>query len=78
MFRELGFPLKEIKVILDSPDFDPSEVIVQQIKLLELQYKHIGELIVFTREIQNKGVTTMNFDMFGIVFWIRGIKTFNS
>ncbi len=64
LFRELEFPLKEIKVILDSPDFDPSEVISQQIKLLELQYKHIGELIAFTREIQNKGVTTMNFDIF--------------
>ena len=64
LFRELEFPLKEIKVILDSPDFDPSEAIAQQIELLELQYKHIGELIIFAREIQNKGVTTMNFDVF--------------
>lgn len=64
LFRELRFPLKEIKVILDSPDFDPSEAIGQQIELLELQYKHIGELITFAREIQNKGVTTMNFDVF--------------
>lgn len=64
LFRELQFPLKEIKVILDSPDFDPSEAIAQQIELLELQYKHIGELIVFAREIQNKGVATMNFDVF--------------
>ena len=43
-FRELQFPLKEIKIILDSPDFDPLEVIAQQIELLELQYKHMGEL----------------------------------
>lgn len=64
LFRELEFPLKEIKVILNSPDFDPSEVIAQQIELLELQYKHIGELIIFTREIQKKGVTAMNFDVF--------------
>lgn len=65
LFRELQFPLKEIKVILDSPNFDPSEAIAQQIELLELQYKHIGDLITFAREIQNKGVTTMNFDVFG-------------
>lgn len=65
LFRELQFPLKEIKVILDSPNFEPSEAIAQQIGLLELQYKHIGELITFAREIQNKGVTTMNFDVFG-------------
>ncbi len=64
LFRELEFPLKEIKAILDSPDFDVSEALSQQIRLLELQYKHIGELIAFTREIQNKGVTTMNFDVF--------------
>lgn len=64
LFRELQFPLKEIKTILDSPDFDPSEAIGQQIELLELQYKHIGELIAFAREIQNKGVTIMNFDVF--------------
>ena len=64
LFRELEFPLKEIKAILNSPNFDPSEVIAQQIRLLELQYKHIGELITFTREIQKKGVTAMNFDVF--------------
>ena len=64
LFRELQFPLKEIKAILDSPDFDPAEAIARQIELLELQYKHIGELIAFTREIQQKGVTTMNFDVF--------------
>lgn len=64
LFRELQFPLKEIKVILDNPVFDPTEAIAQQIELLELQYKHIGELIAFAREIQNKGVTTMNFDVF--------------
>ena len=64
LFRELEFPLKEIKAILDSPDYDQSEIIDQQIKLLELQYKHIGELIAFTREIQKKGVTAMSFDVF--------------
>lgn len=30
----------------------------------ELQYKHIGELIILAREIQCKGVTTMNFEVF--------------
>ena len=64
LFRELQFPLKEIKAILDSPGFDRSEALSQQIELLELQYKHIGKLISFAREIQNKGVTTMNFDVF--------------
>lgn len=64
LFRELQFPLKEIKAILDSPSFDPSKALTQQIELLELQYKHIGELISFAREIQKKGVEKMNFHVF--------------
>ena len=64
LFRELQFPLKEIKEFLDSPNFNQEETIAQQIKLLELQYKHIGELISFAREIQTKGVKTMNFEIF--------------
>lgn len=65
LFRELEFPLKEIKAILDSPNFDPSEAISQQIELLELKCKHIEKLITFAHEIQNKGITTMNFEVFG-------------
>lgn len=64
LFRELQFPLKEIREILDSPDFDPSEAVARQIELLELQYQHIGELITLAREIQSKGAATMNFEAF--------------
>ena len=64
LFRELQFPLKDIKVILDSSAFDAGEALAQQIKLLELQYKHIGELISFAREIQIKGVKQMDFQVF--------------
>ncbi len=64
LFRELQFPLKEIKAILDNPNFEPMEALTQQIELLELQYKHIGELISFAREIKDKGVTTMSFEVF--------------
>ena len=64
LFRELQFPLKDIRAILDSPAFDAEEALAQQIKLLELQYQHIGELISFAREIQIKGVKQMNFQVF--------------
>lgn len=64
LFRELQFPLKEIKKILDSPVFDPAEALNQQIHLLELQKQHIEELISFAREIKEKGVNNMNFDAF--------------
>lgn len=48
----------------DSSNFDPLEALTQQIELLELQYKHIGELISFAREIRKKGVREMNFHVF--------------
>lgn len=64
MFRELQFPLKQIRVILDSPDFDRKEALAQQIKLLEMQLKHTQELISFARRLQEKGVEEMDFKAF--------------
>ena len=63
-YRELQFPLKEIREILDSDRFDASEALSQQIKLLELQYTHLGELIAYARKIREKGVNDMNFTAF--------------
>lgn len=64
LFRELRFPLKEIKAMLDKPDFDPQEALEQQIKLLELQAAHLQTLIRFAREVQRKGVEQMDFHAF--------------
>ncbi len=64
LFRELKFPLKEIAQILDRPDFDWREALAQQIALLTLEHKRLGKLIRFAREIQEKGVTKMEFDVF--------------
>ena len=63
-YRELQFPLKEIREILDSEDFDAAEALLQQIKLLELQHDRLGELIAYARELQEKGVNSMNFTAF--------------
>lgn len=64
LFRELKFPLKEIKQILDTPGFDPTAALAQQIRLLELQHAHLEELIAHARILQKKGVTYMNFKPF--------------
>lgn len=45
MFRELGFALKDIKKILESPDFDLNTALKQHIELLEMQRSHIDGLI---------------------------------
>lgn len=64
LFRELQFPLKEIKAILDSPGFDRSQALEQQIALLELQYQRMGEVLAFAREMQKKGESILDFHAF--------------
>lgn len=65
LFRELGFPLKEIKVILDSPDFDRSKALEQQITLLEMKKEHIENLIGLARGIKMIGAKPiMDFTAF--------------
>ena len=64
LFRELQFPLKEIREILDAPGFDPTDALKQQISLLELQRQHLDDLIAHARKIQSTGVTPMDFSPF--------------
>lgn len=63
LFRELEFPLKDIKTILDDPNFDQKEALSQQIKLLELRREHLGRLIKLARELQQGG-ESMDFQAF--------------
>ena len=64
LFRELEFPLKEIKEILNSPSFDLMSALTDQIRLLELRKQHLDDLISHAREIQHTGVISMNFKPF--------------
>lgn len=61
LFRELQFPLKEIKEILDAPEFDPMDALTRQIRLLELQRQHLDDLIAHARQIQTTGGISMDF-----------------
>ena len=64
LFRQLQFPLKQIKEILDSPNFDPQAALAQQIELLELQKAHLEGLIAHARHIQKTGVINMDFSAY--------------
>ena len=64
LFRELEFPLKDIKEILNSPDFDRDKALEQQIELLMLKKEHIENLMNFAIEIQLLGVKNMDFKAF--------------
>ena len=64
LFRELEFPLKDIIAIMDSPDFDRSRALEQQIELLRLKKEHIENLMNFALGIKLIGVKHMDFKAF--------------
>ena len=61
LFRELQFPLKDIKAMLSASDFDPMAALDDQIRLLQLRREHLDRLIDHARSIQKTGVMNMNF-----------------
>ena len=64
LFRELEFPLKEIRRIIDSPDFNRNKALEQQVKLLTMKKEHLEGLISFARKIKETGVNKMDFQVF--------------
>ena len=55
LFRELEFPLKDIRRIIQSPDFDRQKALDQQITLLEMKKQHLQDLIELARGIREEG-----------------------
>ena len=64
LFRELEFPLKEIKIILENPEFDKTEALLRQIEMLRMRKKHIDGLISLAEKIIDNEVNTMDFSAF--------------
>ena len=64
LFKELEFPLKEIKKIIDAPNFDRCKALEQQIEMLTMKKEHLENLISFARKIKTTGVNKMDFNVF--------------
>lgn len=63
LFRELQFPLREIKAILESPGFDQKQALRQQIALLQLQRARLDAMIALARDTIEGG-DRMDFSAF--------------
>ncbi len=63
LFRELEFPLKQIKTILNAPDYDREEALGRQIGLLKLKRERLDRIIDLA-ERQKQGGETMDFTAF--------------
>lgn len=66
IYRELGFPLKEIGHILESDDYDRNRILEKQIKMLEQKKTHLQNLIHFALGLHTIGVKFLEFDNFKI------------
>lgn len=64
LFRELEFPLGEIKRILGSRNFDKDKALQQQIELLTLKKERLQDLIDLAYRIKTIGVNTLDFKAF--------------
>lgn len=64
LFKELEFPLKEIKKILEAPNYDRNKALEQQIELLTMKKEHLENLINFAVGIKMLGVKKMDFKAF--------------
>ena len=64
LFRELQFPLKEIRKMLSNPDYDREQALERQIDSLESKRSNLENLIHLARQIKTMGVYSIDFKSF--------------
>lgn len=76
-FKELGFPLKEIREILEKPDFDRMTAFKKQKELLLLKRNRIDRLIQLLGRLE-KGEQCMSFKEFDLSDYIAALEDFKT
>ena len=64
LFRELEFPLGDIKRILNDPAFDRAKALEQQLQLLKLKRERLDRIIDLAQRQKGKGGDLMDFSAF--------------
>ena len=72
-FKELGFPLKEIKEILEKPDFDRIDAFTKQKELFLLKRDRLDRLIQLLERLE-KGEQCMSFTEFDLSDYINALE----
>ena len=76
-FKELGFKLKEIKEILQKPDFDRIKAFKRQKELLLLKRNRTDKLIQLLSRLE-KGEQCMSFKEFDLSDYITALEDFKN
>lgn len=62
-FRELEISLNDIKKIMENPNYDKEQVLLDQKRLLERKRNRLNGIIELINDVM-KGVNTMSFEAF--------------
>lgn len=65
LLREMGYPLRDIKRIMDDPDFDLRNSIEKHIDRLTKEKERLENLIGYASIIKMTGVIPFNFEEYG-------------
>lgn len=76
-FRELGFPLKEIRQILQQPDFDRINAFKRQKELFLLKRNRLDRLIQLLEHLE-RGESCMSFKEFDLSDYINALEEFKA
>lgn len=74
-FKELDFTLKEIKVIMDNPQFDKVEAFKKQKALIQMKRDRLNGLLSLLEELE-KGENVMSFREFDMGDYFRALDEF--
>lgn len=74
-FKELDFPLKEIKAILENPAFDRRAAFAEQRTLIALKRERLDRLLELLDRLV-KGENGMEFEQFGMDEYFRRAEAF--
>lgn len=74
-FKELDFTLKEIKVIMDNPQFDKVETFKKQKTLIQMKRDRLNGLLSLLEELE-KGERIMRFTEFDMSNYFRALDEF--
>ncbi len=74
LLREMGYPLMDIKMIMDDPDFDLRNSIEKRIEKLTEEKERLDNLIGYARIIKMTGIIPLNFDEYGDITFDEFIK----
>ena len=65
LLREMKYPLKDIKMIMDDPDFDMRNSMEKQIEILTKEKERLENLIGYANIIKMTGIIPLNFEEYG-------------